>query len=75
MEWINVKDRLPPNGGIVLVFRPQVITEDHTDKPIREAAYIEMNGRFDCYHQPTMWAEIKEPEGFTEEMRKRQRRA
>tara|TARA_R110000851_G_scaffold321071_1_gene486258 strand:- start:37 stop:264 length:228 start_codon:yes stop_codon:yes gene_type:complete len=72
MDWINVKDRLPEHGVTVLVFRPQVLKEDHTDKPIREAYYNKNARCFSCWHQPTEWAEIEKPSGWNENLNNRQ---
>jgi hypothetical protein len=72
MEWINCSDRLPPHGETVVVFRPQVLTEDHSDKPIRESFYNAKRKRFDCWHQPTKWLEIKKPQEWNEELEARQ---
>lgn len=72
--WVNTEDRKPNDGQTVLVFRPQVLTDDHTDKPLREAAYNEKNDRFDCYHQPTQWLDVPLPDGWNEALDKRQTR-
>ena len=71
-EWIDTHDSLPEHGETVLVFRPQVLIEDHTDKPIREASYDVINGCFDCYHQPTKWMAIPKPEDWNEALERRQ---
>ncbi len=72
--WISVDDRLPEPGEIVMVFRPQVLTDDHTDKPIREAAYLSEHGRFDCYHQPTKWIGVGVPCDWNADLDSRQKR-
>jgi hypothetical protein len=71
MSWISVDDEFPEVGEMVMIYRPQVMTEDHTDKPIREAIYSG-DGRFSAHHQPTHWMNIEYPEGFTTEMLARQ---
>jgi hypothetical protein len=70
-EWISVDDEFPELGEMVIIFRPQVMTEDHTDKPIREATY-KGSGKFSAWHQPTHWMSIQPPVGFTFEMLARQ---
>jgi len=71
-EWIKVDHKLPKIGELVLVFRPQVLTEDFTDRPICCATW---NGkRFDCFHQPVSWKRIDKPKTWNEELEKRQNR-
>lgn len=70
-EWINVDYEFPEIGEMVIIFRPQVMIEDYTDKPIREAVY-KGNGEFSVWHQPTHWMSIEPPIGFTTEMLARQ---
>ena len=71
-EWVSVANELPKDGQMVMVFRPQVLTEDHTDRPIREAKYISDTGRFDCYHQPTEWMKIPLPGSWDQALNLRQ---
>jgi len=70
--WVDVNSRKPKNKQTVLVFRPQVLTEDHTDKPIREACYDEKKDMFDCYHQPTLWLDVPMPDGWNSDLENRQ---
>jgi len=70
--WIDINKRKPANRQTVLVFRPQVLTEDHTDKPLREAYYDEKTGSFNCHHQPTQWLDVPLPDGWNSELDSRQ---
>lgn len=69
-KWINVADELPVIGELVLVYRPNVLQDDFTDRPIRCATW---NGkRFDCFHQPLMWSKIEKPDTWNQELEERQ---
>ncbi len=70
--WVNITERKPKHKQTVLVFRPQVLTDDHTDKPLREAVYDVNKNKFDCYHQPTQWLDVPLPRGWNAELDKRQ---
>jgi hypothetical protein len=69
-KWVSVKDELPLHGEVVLVYRPNVLIDDHTDKPIRCAKFTD--GGFDCHHQPLLWARIEKPDGWNDELDARQ---
>lgn len=68
--YINVDDELPKEGECVLVYRPQVLTDDHTDKPLVLTTF--KNNDFSCFHDPKMWMRIKKPDCWNEELEKRQ---
>jgi len=72
MVWVSVKDRLPEHGVMVLVFRPQVLKEDYTDKPIIVSCYNKDEDCFSCWHQPTEWKEIEKPCGWSDGLDSRQ---
>lgn len=75
MNWVSVKN-LKESGGLVknavyMVFRPNIVNDDHTDRPIREAAWL--GDRFDCFHQPEYAMNIKIPQAmWTQELHERQ---
>lgn len=75
INWIKVSKELPMNGEVVLVFRPQVIDEDYTDKPICVAKYISKDYGFSCHQKPTEWARIDKPESWSDDMEVRQMRS
>lgn len=68
--WISVQDELPDDGEVVLAFRPQVLVEDYTYKPLKVATF--KRGKFDCLHKPSMWMRIQKPEAWSQDLYKRQ---
>lgn len=58
--WIDVNDRLPEPGQLVLVYRPDA---PKTQDPVIRTAYYGLHGRtgrygFNCYLQPSLWMPI-----------------
>lgn len=70
MKWIKVAETLPPIGVDVLCFRPNALL-DWNDKPLR-MCHRNANGVFTGCHVVEQWLDIDMPDGWTDDMGKRQ---